>query len=32
MKEDPGVVWRKLWGANAENNLTEIRMAATLPR
>src|SRR5438094_10618651 len=32
MKEDPGAVWRKLWGANAENNLTEIRMAATLPR
>ena len=32
MKEDPGVVWRKLWGAKAENNLTEIRMAATLPR
>src|SRR5439155_747198 len=32
MKEDSGAVWRKLWGANAENNLTEIRMAATLPR
>src|SRR5437667_12794241 len=32
MKEDPGAVWRKLGGANAENNLIEIRMAATLPR
>src|SRR2546425_2051060 len=32
MKEDPGAVWRKLWGVNAENNLTEITMAATLPK
>src|SRR5437016_1411431 len=31
MKEDPGAVWRKLWGVNAENSLTEMTMAATLP-
>src|SRR5438128_3525110 len=32
MKEMPGVVWKKLWGVNAENNLTEIMIAKILPR
>src|SRR5881628_3765294 len=31
MKETPGVVWKKLWGVNAENNLTEIMIAKILP-
>src|SRR5213594_2883399 len=32
MKDEPGVVWRKLWGVNAENSLTEMIMAERLPR
>src|SRR2546427_9954324 len=32
MKENPGVVWKKLWGVNAENSLTEIMIAKILPR
>src|SRR5882762_11299860 len=32
MNEDPGVVWRKLWGAKAESSLTEMSMAERLPR
>src|SRR5206468_10982459 len=32
MKETPGVDWKKLWGVNAENNLTEIMIAKILPR
>src|SRR5882762_6668565 len=32
MNEDPGVVWRKLWGAKAENSLIEMIMAERLPR
>src|SRR2546426_3837559 len=32
MNEDPGVVWRKLWGAKAESSLIEMIMAERLPR